>query len=1439
MDVLEQLLAEFFGPNTSTERKRSIEAQLDAQRLTLDDCRYMLTNARSDYLGWFAASQYQKRIQLEWASLDPELQRANRSFLVVFLQQHFGTGSGSGQGSGTGSALSTEAGGTISTASSGTSGSTFRFSNFVLNKVVQLLTDIALMDWPDRYQDLFPEIHSLLQSKNRDHALLGWTLLEATVQEFVGMYPAPGAGKSHRAHLTLSKQRWYLWENFKAQIPDLLNLIVQHLDQCYNKMLVTPLLTEAPAPSPVEHSIWSASGFGRRPSLATPAHLTSPLAQVNGSFQNSLSGSRAVPGSLNPPGSMLGQASFFQESGQRQGGQGEQGSAASYGKSPTTTLRKTLSQFLGSATNSSIIQSTDSGSHINLMHSPAGPGISLLQARQRMGSISDLGQMAMRRSSINAAVMMEGRRGSIDSTFISGNRMDSHSRKTCTLALQALTALLACPGIDPRRVSFSSSIAIVLKFSTLHQNKTVDLGILSLSCLNGLVARPGFLANNQEAMTGAVRIMADLIRYFNEVKDGIDDIDESYLQMFMHFVSLFCTLVNLERAERALGLSKPDFIMSFAKFTLEKVSVDYLKICMDVWKTLLDAIIHSASESPRPIPAGDPLRRMQGPLLYFMSALVEKFYKMKGATRSEDAFSTFEVEDEEDLEDLTDLVESFVGLVAEVFTEEVIEMLNPLLNQQLELYSNREIDECKTLPVTLGILSKVANNFDQNFEDRRTYTCNLMIHLTRMTKFSVDHYIAITSDATGPGKGGVELTGTITLALFHCLSSLISWVNHLWKVETSPESGNNVHPKALVAREIYQELAQLSTYLFRRLLPTSALGAPSQLSTIPSTFLGPASTSCSAMDRRLLLSSVKTLRLLTLQVRIPLNLLATGDCLFWDLESTREMASVLSQAVMTHTNFMGEDFVSSKLDSSMEEDERKGITPDDELFLLAYLALSNGITLDPKTGHELQTAALQAFGQFVAPIIYPLQSILQDSRSAPGTILANSEAKFRVHRCLTILRTLVSSVEGAAVSARAMVYEGVRTALPLVQEYFEVYLEDHDISIDILLFFKSLVKTLYRQVGTSHCMEIARVLMDRLSSPPLFETAFSSQQTGHQQHQQALHQQSFILQQRKVLQRVQMSVSILNTILELPSKEISMSLTDFAQFLFSQLGPKLLGTQDQRETGAAGTQAASLDSQHGLQQPRSSESGVLDNGVYDLMSLFFSTIQTMLTHHCRYFFAADSSTRNQNGGDGVQDGADSHRAQMLQSCMEYLARGLHRPEPDIVRQSIEIIVALQEHSLCHLFDRQEFQSTYRFEFLKLLLQLALSHQQDLLLEDMAGLIHSMVKGDGSGGDRDEKFLNVWHGDLKRFVAGLEPSQVLVTTTTSTMAGGLLQPTLPSPQALQVSASASSLLAQVQFPDSVKEALWMNLLRLGDASMYREGLYDFMNDAHVYAQNLIR
>ncbi|KAF9962676.1 Exportin-6 [Mortierella alpina] len=1391
MDALEQLLAEFFGPGTSTDRKRAIEAQLESQRPTMDDCRYLLLHARSDYVAWFAASQYQKRIQATWGSLDPDTQHTNRSFLFIFLQQQSQMDSGSIAAPEL--EIDTRLGQALGNAAAAT-----RFSPFVLNKVIQLLTDVALLDWPDRFQDLFPEIHRLLQSKSKEQALLGWTLLEAVVQEFVGTYPAPGSGTSQRVHFALSQQKRYLWEQFKVQVPDLLALIVQHLDTCYNKTLVAPLSTEAPAPSPVEHSLWGASAYGRRPSIAN-----------NSSFQNSFSGSRAVPGSMgnsfaasNLSSSFLGQTGFHQDQGQRHGSQSDQGAANSYGKSPTTTLRKTLSQFLGGPTNAN-----DSGIHLNPGQSSLGSGSYFNQTRQRMGSISDLGQMAMRRSSINAAALMGSRRNSVESTFVTGSKMDSHTRKTCMLALRTLTTLLSCTGLDPRQISFSASITAVLRFSTLHQNKTVDLGILAMSCLNGLVARPGFLATNQETMTSAVRIIADLIRYFNEVKDGIDDIDESYLQMFMHFVSLFCTWSHLERAEKALNLSIPDFLLSFARFTLEKVSVDYLKVCMDVWKSLLDALIHAATEVPRPLPVQHPLRRIQGTLLSFMSALVEKFYQMKGATQSEDAFSTFEVEDEEDLDDLTELVESLVGSVGEIFTEEVIEMLNPLLNQQLDLYSRREFEDCKTLPVTLGILSRVSYNFLQNFEHRRDYTSNLVIYLTRMTKLSVEFYVATTADATSPGKDKAELTGTITLALFSCLQPLVPWLAHLWKVETNPETDIDAQTRAPVGRDIYQELAQISTDLFRKLLATSSsqLEQSVRPNSALNTFLGPATMSCSAMDRKLLLACVKTLGAVTLQVRIPTALVTTGSLLFWELHSIRDMATCMSQNVLSSGSFMG------SINNAAED--RTGLTPDDELYCLAYIALSNGIVLDPKTSQEQQ-----AFSSLVAPLVYPLQSTLQDSKSAPATYLSSDEVKFRVHRSLVVLRSILDSVSEAAVASRALVFEGMKSALPLVQEYFELYFEDQD----ILMFFKTLVKSLHRQIGTGYCMEVARVLMERLTSPTLLETALSTQTL--QQQNQALHQRSFIIRQRKALERIQLSISVLKAVLELPGKDISLSIPEFIQFLFMQLGPKLLSVQSRQSSHSAMSIAGS--------SPGGEESA--ENAVNELMTLFYGTVQTLLSQHSRYFFA-NSRVGVPNASTAVTE--DGSRLRALQSCMEFLARGLHSPQPEQVRQTIEILCALQDHSLCRLFDRQEFQATYRFEFLQIIFRMALNHQHDLLLEDMAGLVHNMVKGEREG---DDKFLGVWHGDLKRFVASLEPSQVLVSTGAAFAAragSGSPPHLLSSPGHTEASLSPSGSGTNAQFSDAMKEALWMGLARLGDESCYREGLYEFVNDAQVYAQSL--
>ncbi|KAF9421029.1 Exportin-6 [Podila epigama] len=1482
METLELLLAEFFGHSTSMDRKRIIEAQLESQRLSLDDCQYLLTHARSDYAAWFATSQFQKRIQSEWTHLDPQRQFAYRTFLLQFLQQRFGSGtnnnanglsngsrlaapaltingnspllsSSSGSGSGTGTDTNTG------------NGTPVDLSSFVANKVIQLVADIALLDWPDRYQDLFPDIHQLCQSSNQDHALLGWTLMEAIIQEFVGTYPAPGVGRSYRVHLTLAKQRRHVWENFKLQVPALLNLINHHLDTSYTKTLIAPLSTDAPAPSPVEHSPWAAANLGhmgRRPSFAN-AQSGSSFTLANSTFQNSFSGVRAVPGSMANSFASIGQTSFT--------GQSDQNPSAtnSFGKSPTTMLRKTLTSFLGNPSTT-----TDQNHLAHPVQSPVGgSGFSLLQSRQRMGSISSIGQMAMRRNSINAAAaFMEGRRGSVEATFVTGSKMDSHTRKTCLLALKALTTLLSCPGLDPRQVSFSASLATVLRFSTLHQAKTVDLGILALSCLNGLVARPGFLASNQEVMTSSVRLMADLIRYFNEVRDGIDDIDESYLQMFMHFITLFCTLVHLERAERELGLSISDFLFSFAKFTLEKISVDYLKVCMDIWKSLLDIIIHSAADVPRPIPAHHRLRRIQAPILYFMSSLVDKFYKMKGATRSEEAFSTFEVEDEEDLDDLTELVEGFVGQVGEVYTEEVIEMLNPLLHQQLGLFSRREFDDCKTLPVTLGILSRVAYNLVQNFDLSREYTSNLMIHLIRMTKISIELYLSTAGDACTTGKG--ETSGAITLALLNALLPLIPWVHQMWKFESELASSHSpeTEPQHRIARDIYQELAQNSSHLFRHLLPSTIFNAPANSlqstfsglnSSALGAFLGPASTSCSAMDRKLLVAAIKVLSGLTLQVRIPANISASSSLFFWELESTQMVAACLGQSVMACSEFMGLDFLPStgatanKAIANDADDGHDGVTPTDDLYCNAYVALCNGIILDVRTGQE--QAVLQAFGNLLAPLLYPLQKILQDARSAQGAYFSNPEVKFSVHRSLTTLRAIVLSLSELSTVSRTVAFEGLNSLLPLVQEYFDIYKDDHDLSMDVLRFFKALVTSLYKQVGNGYCLSIARVLMDRFSTPPVLETAFAPiSQNGlnhggnnlNGAHSHLQHQKSIVIRQQKLRDQVYESVQILKTILEIPGKEIAQSLPECIRFLFGELGPKLMqvSVTSQQKAGSPNSSSPVEASSYKAHQSSSKGEDGSEDGAFELMVLFFSTIQTLLTHHARYFFAdtrvqaqrSPLASANNGSGDASVAASTSvaavDRRPALQSCLEFLARGLHRPEPDVVSKVIEVLESLQDHLQCRLFDRPEFRQGFRYEFLQIVLRLALTHQHDLLLEEMAGLVHKLVRGE-RGTSGDEGFVRVWQSDLKQFVLNLEPIHVLTGQDRTKEMDEFVSS--PHTQGGSNVNGIPKALVGVPFPDSTKEVLWMDMQRLGDEGSYREGLYDFINDAQVYAQTIAK
>ena len=71
---------------------------------------------------------------------------------------------------------------------------------------------------------------------------------------------------------------------------------------------------------------------------------------------------------------------------------------------------------------------------------------------------------------------------------------------------------------------------------------------------------------------------------------------------------------------------------------------------------------------------------------------------------------------------------------------------------------------------------------------------------------------------------------------------------------------------------------------------------------------------------------------------------------FWELEPIQGLVSCLHQNAMLIGNFMGTEFPASNIGGVLQEDEeqaqdREGITPTDELFQLAFTAVTYGLVL--------------------------------------------------------------------------------------------------------------------------------------------------------------------------------------------------------------------------------------------------------------------------------------------------------------------------------------------------------------------------------------------------------------------------------------------------------------------------------------------------------------
>ncbi|GFS20899.1 exportin-6-like [Elysia marginata] len=200
---LEELLNEFFGLNTSNERKREIEsilANFKQMANAWEMCLFFMSHTQNEYVMMFCLNVLETLISHRWVSLAVSDKMQIRTHLNQSLMTQHST-----------------------------------MVAYIRNKVAKLVVDIGRNDWPHFYPDFFTNILQLAQQP--ETALLGVTLLQTASEELA----------AQRDDLSMARKD-ELYRLLLQQVPAVLSVLNHILESMLEKH--RHLVAATPPPSP-------------------------------------------------------------------------------------------------------------------------------------------------------------------------------------------------------------------------------------------------------------------------------------------------------------------------------------------------------------------------------------------------------------------------------------------------------------------------------------------------------------------------------------------------------------------------------------------------------------------------------------------------------------------------------------------------------------------------------------------------------------------------------------------------------------------------------------------------------------------------------------------------------------------------------------------------------------------------------------------------------------------------------------------------------------------------------------------------------------------------------------------------------------------------------------------------------------------------------------
>ncbi|KAL0993693.1 hypothetical protein UPYG_G00111800 [Umbra pygmaea] len=768
------------------------------------------------------------------------------------------------------------------------------------------------------------------------------------------------------------------------------------------------------------------------------------------------------------------------------------------------------------------------------------------------------------------------------------------------------------------------------------------LGVLAMTCVNELVSKNCVPLEFEDYLLRMFQqtffLLQRLTRENNThtVKSRLQELDESYVEKFTDFLRLFVS-VHLRRIESNDQFPVVEFLALLFKYTFNQPTHEGYFGCLDIWSIFLDYL--TTKIKSRLADRDSVLNRYKDALVLLLTEVLNRIQFRYNQAQLEE-LDDETLDDDQQTEWQRYLRQSLevVAKVMELLPSHAFSTLFPVLQEDLDVYLG--LQQFIISSGTSRRLNITAENDCRRLHCALRDLSSLLQAAGRLAEYFIgDVFATRFNDALAVVERLVEVT---------CYGSQVS----LYDLETAVPSVLkpdliDVHAQSLAALQAYSHwLAQFYSELQRQ-------NQSRFISLVTSTMDATAPLITSKIPERLLLSACHLMVSMATTVR-PVFL-------------------VTLPALQNIFNFIT---------------EKQTLRLPQEAHMLVCRALSNMLLLPwpnlPESEQQWQTRS-RSHASLLGSLTQHY-CLLRGTANQPPHRLDLSNTKAMLHQTLPVLRDIVDSISGESTKSRQICYHSLQESVQVSLELFPVFIQQPDVTDEMLSFFLTLFQGLRVQMGVSFTGQIIHTFLSMFTREQLATSILQEGSAG--------------------CRVVEKFLKILQVVVQEPGQAFKPFLPSIICLCMEQVYPV-----------------------------------VAERSSPDVKAEMFELLYQVLHHNWRYFFKTSVLASVHRG---LSEEAMENEAH-FSAAMQAFGQSFLQPDIHIFKQNLSYLESLNsKHKLYH---RKLFRTSMLFHFINVLFQVLLHKSHDLLQEEIALAVYNMasVDFDSFYSAFMPEFLNGCHG----------------------------------------------------------------------------------------------